>query len=140
MYHYQITLHEIELGCRGAGEARRLREEGGLAFKMWLCIDAMSVLAAMSAEAVRAPAEESLVGHVLWLRELADRGILIGAAWVDTRDMLSDGLTKGSVDRSLIDAALNGSWRVQHTPKEWQSALALRQVSTTAELSKATST
>ena len=107
---------------------------------MWLCIDAMSVLAAMSAEAVRAPAEKSLVGHLLWLRELADRGILTGAAWVDTRDMLSDGLTKGSVDRSLIDAALNGSWRVQHTPKEWQSALALRQVSTTAELTEPTTT
>ena len=135
-----ITLHEIERGCRSAGEARRLREEDGLAFKMWLCIDAMSVLAAMSAEAVRAPAEKSLVGHLLWLRELADRGILTGAAWVDTRDMLSDGLTKGSVDRSLIDAALNGSWRVQHTPKEWQSALALRQVSSTAELTEPTTT
>ena len=129
-----ITLHEIERGCRSAGEARRLREEGGLAFHMWLCIDAMSVLAAMTAEAVRTPAEKSLVGHVLWLRELADRGILTGAAWVDTRDMLSDGLTKGSVDRYLIDAAMNGCWEVAHTPKEWQSAKALRRVSTTAEL------
>ena len=131
-----ITLHEIERGCRGAGEARRLREEGGLAFKMWLCIDAMSVLAAMSAEPVRAPAEKSLVGHLLWLREFADRGILTGAAWVDTRDMLSDALTKGSVDRSLIEAALNGTWRVQHTPKEWQSALALRQVSDAASAAR----
>ena len=96
----------------------------------------MSVLAAISAEAVRAPAEKSLVGHLLWLREFADRGILTGAAWVDTRDMLSDGLTKGSVDRSLIDAALNGTWRVQHTPKEWQSALALRQVSDAASAAR----
>ena len=135
-----ITLHEIERGSRSAGEARRLREEGGLAFNMWLCIDAMSVLAAMTAEAVRAPAEKSLIGHLLWLRELADRGILTGAAWVDTRDMLSDGLTKGSVDRSLIDSALNGKWVLNHTPKEWQSAKALRVASTVADLSHGTAT
>ena len=134
------TLHEIERGNRSAGEARRLREEGGSAFNMWLCVDAMSVLAAMTAEAVKASAEKSLLGHLLWLRELADRGILTGAAWVDTRDMLSDGLTKGSVERSLIDAALNGSWVLAHEPKEWQSAKALRRVSTTAELSTAAAT
>ena len=126
-----ITLHEIERGCSGAGEARRLREEGGLAFSIWLCIDAMSVLAATSAEAVRAPTEKSLMGHVLWLRELADRGLLTGIAWVDTRDMLSDGLTKGSVARDLIDAALSGKWAQQHAPKEWQSTLAMRRTTTT---------
>ena len=125
-----LTLHEIERGCNGAGEARRLREEGGLAFSIWVCIDAMSVLAAVSAEAVRAPTEKSLMGHVLWLRELADRGVLKGIAWVDTRDMLSDGLTKGSVARDLIDAALTGTWAIQHTPKEWQSSLALRRTTT----------
>ena len=54
--------------------------------------------------------------------------------------MLSDGLTKGSVDRSLIDAALDGRWDVQHTPKEWQSAKAIRLASTTAELQTATPT
>ncbi len=123
-----LTLHEIERGCHGAAEARRLREDGGLAFKPSSSIDAMSVLAALSAEAIRAPAEKSLVGHLLWLRELADRGVITGIAWVDTRDMLSDGLTKGSVARCQIDKAVNGSWALEHTPKEWQSTLATRTV------------
>ena len=88
---------------------------------MWLCVDAMSVLAAMTAEAVRAPAEKSLIGHLLWLRELADRGILTGAAWVDTRDMLSDGLTKGSVDRASIHAVMDGRLIIEHPAKTWKS-------------------
>ena len=121
-----LTLHEIERGCPGASEARRLREEGGLAFELWLCIDAMSVLAALRAEAVRPPAEKSLLGHLLWIREHADRGVVTGIAWVDTRDMLSDGLTKGSVARSLIDKAMVGSWALQHEPTVWQSTLAKR--------------
>ena len=90
----------------------------------------MPVLAAVSAEAVRAPTEKSLMGHLLWLRELADRGLLAGIAWVDTRDMLSDGLTKGSVDRYLIDQALAGKWVLQHAPKVWQSAIAQRRAQT----------
>ena len=121
-----LTLHEIERGCNGASEARRLRDEGGLAFELWLAIDAMSVLAALSAEAIRAPAEKSLMGHLLWLRELADHGVLTGIAWVDTRDMLSDGLTKGSVARSLIDKAMSGKWALAHEPKQWQSTIATR--------------
>ena len=120
------TLHEIERGCRGAGEGRRIREEGGLAFRIWLCIDAMSVLAAVSAEAVRAPTEKSLMNHVCWLRELADRGLVTGLAWVDTRDMLSDGLTKGSVSRDLIDATLQGHGPLQHDAKQWQSSKAMQ--------------
>ena len=120
-----MTLHEIERGCSGAAEGRRIRDEGGLAFQVWLCIDAMSVLAAVSAEAVRAPTEKSLMNHVCWLRELADRGLLTGLAWVDTRDMLSDGLTKGSVARSLIDSALEGRWSLKHAAKTWQSSKAM---------------
>ena len=121
-----IAMHEILRGCSGTAEARRLREEGGLCFELWLAIDAMSVLAAVSAEAVRPPAEKSLLGHLLWIRELADRGLLTGISWVDTRDMLSDGLTKGSVDRELIHRAMDGHWRLAHEPKAWSSQLARR--------------
>ena len=120
------VLHEIERGCSGPGEIRRLRDEGGLAFKIWLAIEAMSVLAAVSAETVRAPTEKSLIGQVAWLRQLADLGLLTGFAWADIRDMLSDGLTKGSVARAAIDAALGGNWPLQHEPKLWQSTLVLR--------------
>ena len=125
-YLIALTLHELHSGCRGASHGRRLREEGSLAFQLWLAIDAMSVFAAVSAEAVKVPTEKSPLSHVQWLRELADRGLLSGIAWVDTRDMLADGLTKGSVERTLIDAAMNGQWATQHEPKLWRSTLATR--------------
>ena len=86
----------------------------------------MSVFAAVSAEAVKVPTEKSLLSHVQWLRELADRGLLSGIAWVDTRDMLADGLTKGSVERTLIHQAMDGHWALHHEPKLWQSTLATR--------------
>ena len=59
-----------------------------------LVIDAMSLLAAVTADQVRMPAENSLLGHLRWLRELLDRNQLRAFTWCDTRDMLSDGLTK----------------------------------------------
>ena len=33
------------------------------------------------------PAEQSLYGHLLWLRELLDTGVLRKVTWTDTRDM-----------------------------------------------------
>ena len=57
----------------------------------------MSVFAAVSAVFIKTPAEKSLLCHVQFLRELLDYGVLAAIVWLDTRDMLSDGLTKGSV-------------------------------------------
>ena len=41
--------------------------------------------------------------------------------WIDTRDMCADGLTKGSVDRTLIHAVMNGTWTLLHESKCWSS-------------------
>ena len=76
---------------------------------------------------MKAPTEKSVISHVKWLRELADRGLLTGIAWVDTRDMLADGLTKGAVDRQMIHTAMDGHWALQHAPRQWQSSMATRQ-------------
>ena len=54
----------------------------------------MSVFAAVTAVFVKTPAEKSLLCHVQFLRELLDRGVLAAIVWLDTRDMLADGLTK----------------------------------------------
>ena len=86
----------------------------------------MSVFAAVSAEVVKVPTERSLLTHVQWLREWADRGLLTGLAWVDTRDMVADGFTKGSVDRTRIHKIMDGQWVFAHDPKVWQSSLATR--------------
>ena len=85
--------------------ARELREHGGWAVKIVLAIDAYSVYAAVTAQMVKTPAEESLISHVQFLRELLDKGILDYISWLDTRDMIDDGLTKGQVDRVAVRGA-----------------------------------
>ena len=88
---------------------------------MILALDAMSVFAAVTAANVKEPAEKSLYNHVLYLRELLDTFVLHSIWWIDTRDMTSDGLTKGTVDRDVLHACMAGIMTVAHEYKEWHS-------------------
>ena len=80
----------------------------------------MSVYAAATASHVKIPAEKSLLSHLQYCRELVDRGILAFLAWSDTRDMLADALTKGSVDRERIELAIAGFVRFDYDQKVWR--------------------
>lgn len=113
------TLHEMANGTLSRTGARRLREEGGLCFRTTLTIDAMSLFAAVSQAIVRVPSEKSLAGHLFWLRELLDRGLLSQIQWADTRDMSADGHTIGSVDRTTILDLMNGMFKFQHATKSY---------------------
>ena len=73
---------------------------------------------------VKTPAEESLISHVQYLRELLDKGILEHISWLDTRDMVSDGLTKGSIDRADIRKIMDGFWTILQKAASWRSKLA----------------
>ena len=83
---------------------------------------------------VKTPTEESLISHVQFLRELLDKGILEYISWLDTRDMVSDGLTKGQVDREAIRTVMNGTWKVIQKTGSWRSTAAARR--TKAEVTK----
>ena len=80
----------------------------------------MSVFAAVSAVFIKTPAEKSLLCHVQFLRELLDDHVLAAIAWLDTRDMVSDGLTKGAVPRDALLKILDGVWQLQYEPKIWR--------------------
>ncbi len=84
-------------------------------------IDADSVFTSVTAQQVKAPAERSLLVRLQWLREMLDRHVIHTLAWCDTRDMISDALTKGSVDRARIHAAMDGKLIIEFPPKVWQS-------------------
>ena len=60
------------------------------------------------------------LSHVQYLRELMDNRVLDALAWQDTRDMAADGLTKGSVERTLLHKLMNGELTFQHAPKVWR--------------------
>ena len=113
------TLHELAMGPLSKTEARRIREEGGLCFRTTLTVDAMSLCTAIAAATVRAPSEKSLAGHLFWLRELIDLKLLTTLQWADTRDMSSDGHTKGSIDRKAILDLMLGMFRFHHGTKEY---------------------
>jgi hypothetical protein len=70
----------------------------------------------MSAKATtfKPPTEHSLSGHVLWLREMSEKSLIKNIYWVDTRDMLADGLTKGNIPRDLLIQAMQGKFQLKH--------------------------
>ena len=109
---HALTLHEVHSGPVTPKEGIRLRESGGFAAKIRVCIDAMSVWSALNADRVKPPAEKSLLCHLLWLREIIDNGVLHEFRWVDTRDMLADAHTKGSIPRDDLHSVMSG-----HVPR-----------------------
>ena len=112
-------LHELEVGPISCTEHKNLREGGGYGVEMNLLIDAQSVYASITALALKAPAEKGLLAHVQYIRELLDTGVLRSLSWIDTRDMMSDGLTKGAVDRDALHNIMNGILKYAHEHKIW---------------------
>ena len=91
-----------------AVEARGKRITGKFKIPQVLCIDAMSVFAAVTAVFIKTPAEKSLLCHVQFLRELLDYGVLAAIVWLNTRDMHADCLTKEAVPRDALLKLLDG--------------------------------
>jgi hypothetical protein len=118
-----FILHEILCGVPSKADARVLRERGGFAVPAVLCIDALSVFAAVTATYIKAPAEKGLLAHVQYLRELLDLHVLSAIMWLDTRDMTADGMTKGSVERDVLHLLMAGEIKFSHPPKIWTSLL-----------------
>ena len=87
---------------------------------MAMYIDAKSVHAAVTATFIKTPAEKSLLTHIQFLRELLDHGVLHSLLRIDTRDMYSDGLTKGAVDRAMLHALMEGRVEFKHEFAEWK--------------------
>ena len=116
-----LALHEVETGTMTLEQAKRLREFGPHCYTSIVCVDAMSVYSAITAAYVKAPAERSMISHVQWLRELLDHKVIGHIAWLDTRDMHADGLTKGKVLRALIHELMSGAYKLRHPLKLWTS-------------------
>ena len=108
-----VTLEEIERGPLKAEEIKKLREEGGFQTELEVVVDSLSLLASIAAKTFKAPAEQSLSGHVHYLREALGR-IVARYRWADTRDMGADGFTKGSVDRAGLKELMAGVVRFRH--------------------------
>ena len=107
---HSTVLHELANGKLTPQVAKQLTE-GSLSgtVKLGLVVDAKSVSSAVIAPHTKIPAEPSLLLHVCWLRALLMSGRLNELYWADTRAMIADALTKGSVSRELIAAVMGGT-------------------------------
>ena len=113
---WALALEELRFGAMSPARAKRRRERGGRREHVILTIDAMSIFAAIVAARPKVPAERSLMGHLFWLAELV-RLRALSVSWCDTRDMVADALTKGTVDRRAILAAMRGQLMMVHEAK-----------------------
>ena len=82
-------------------------EIGKLYPPLELCVDARAVYDALDASDACEPAECSLKLHLISVRDRMSHGLIRRLHWVDTRDMLADGLTKGGIDRALLHSVSN---------------------------------
>ena len=114
-------LHEIQTGGCTVSTARRLREHGGYSTALVAIVDAMSVFAACTASYIKIPADNAMLSHVQYIRELLDVRALKALGWADTRDMLADGATKGAVDREALHRCMSGWCQVEHEVRLWQA-------------------
>lgn len=108
-----ISTIEIIRGPFSPAELRAFREGCSTEFKVILVIDAMNLFQAWTGTSLKLPSEKSLFPHIAWLRDVV-KCAPTHCAWCDTRDMLADGMTKGSISRSEILNAMIGIFSFKH--------------------------
>ena len=121
------TLDEMQTGRISAADALARREHGGWAVPAALYLDALSVFASITATFIKTPADNGVLVHCLYLRELLDNDVLFALIWLDTRDMTSDGFTKGAVDRKALHDLMDGQINFQHACKAFRAKHLIKQ-------------
>ena len=121
------TLDEMQTGRISAADALARREHGGWAVPAALYLDALSVFASITATFIKTPADNGVLVHCLYLRELLDNDVLHALIWLDTRDMTSDGFTKGAVDRKALHDLMDGQINFQHACKAFRAKHLIKQ-------------
>ena len=110
-------MHEVKRGVLTPTQLKELREHGGMSWTISLTIDAESVYKSLTSADLKIPTEPTLLGHIAWIRELLQIGIVTHIQWCDTRDTTADWHTKGTIDRTLILRAMNGQQSYDHEIK-----------------------
>jgi hypothetical protein len=120
-----FTLAELTNPGINLDDLRRMDDAGQLNIPIHACTDCKSVFTALQSQDTHIPTESSLILIVLQLKQLLVSGVLQSLFWIDTRDMVSDGLTKGLVSRkALMTLASTGIWKLQHPSERHQDFIA----------------
>ena len=103
-----VTLHELNYDVLTPTQLEDVLEKGGLRIDVTLTVDAESVFKSLTSKDLHTPTEKTLLGHVSWLRQMLQVGIVDKVCWCDTRDMTADGHTKGSINRYVLLKLMEG--------------------------------
>ena len=111
------TVAEIVSYVPKASELTRMEESGKLPVPIVCVVDARSVFDSLVQEEIRPPSEVSLIMMLCGIKESMRSGSLRRLFWVDTKDMVADGLNKGAVSReALLTLGETGVWTVAFAP------------------------
>ena len=120
--NHAVLLHEIYRGPCTAEQCAKIRDKATYFPEIVVCTDNQGLYNALTKEDPTPGSDGSMVYHVKALRELLDRHNLTSVVWLDNRDMVADGLTKGKPSREDINTVLStGTWTPQHEYKLWTS-------------------
>ena len=81
--------------------------------------DSYSIFSYLAAAHLKLPAEKSTYYHLAYLREKLVSRHIRSYNWTDTRDMVADGLTKGTADRSPLAAIMDGTYNLHYNVHEY---------------------
>jgi hypothetical protein len=116
-----MTLAAIQLPGRSTQQLMHLEEQGKLPLWVEGVVDCRSIFDTLATPEPKAPSEGSLIMVLAGLKEALRTHHLKRLWWVDTKDMLSDGLNKGLVPRTdLLLASCTGLWQLKHACKCFQ--------------------
>jgi hypothetical protein len=110
------TLAEIVIpGCT-AQSLIHMDEAGSLPFCLQLITDCRSLFDSLRCEETTIPTEQSLIMLLLQIKESMKTGTIKSIVWADTRDLISDGLTKGTIARAaLLAFSMSSLWKLKQT-------------------------
>ena len=81
--------------------------------------DSYSIFSYLAAAHLKLPAEKGTFYHLAYLRERLVSSLISSYTWVDTRDMVADGLTKGRSDRTALINMMHGRYDLDHVCHEY---------------------
>ena len=104
------------------GQLSKLEDEGRYHFPIEACLDAKSVYDSIVHADLKTPEEKLLMNILGQMREHMSTKRIKTFWWIDTRDMLADGLNKGAVSRKASLLALTkGLWHLEHPTVSMES-------------------
>ena len=96
-------------------ELQALEDKGELPLAIEIFTDCRSVFDALANEDTKTPTESSLILILHMIKELMLAHVVKYVTWINTLDMLADGLTKGGVSRKAIfEFSKEGRWLLKH--------------------------